>query len=67
MGHLGDTKRSVKWDGYQKGKRSCKKEGIGNFYEGKTILWKIIIKYDLLEKNMKNLTISQNFEKILPH
>lgn len=36
-------------------------------WEGKTILWKIIIKYDLLEKNMENLTISQNFEKILPH
>ena len=40
---------------------------IGNVYEGKTFLWKIIIKYDLLEKSMKNLTISQNFEKILPH
>ena len=61
MGHLGDTKRSVKWDGYQKGERSCKKEGIGNVYEGKTILWKIIIKYDLLEKKYEKFNYFSKF------
>ena len=55
MGHGPDAKRSVKCDGCQKGGKSCKNEGggIGNICKGRIILWKIIIKYGLLEKIWK--------------
>ena len=60
IGRIAFTKMLIKWEKMPKGKGWRRKIGVGNIFEGKNLTKNY-------QKNIKNINILSNLEKILLH